>query len=506
MFESEDPILRILAPRVPEDRLSLTKAALAALSTSLPGVTQESNPKPYRDRAEMFAMKDGKIFGGLADAGNFLTFGGGIDPGEDPATAAVREFAEESGYHVHNPRPLPFDPHELDWSPPYSGKKQAERAKTYRGSRTHYFVGDLGEPHGNKLVEPVSRKGVGLYDIDEAMAMSKQDGLSPTLVAANAKRMEVLKHLKGLPPALKHILVTGFSGAGKTTYAKKLSGENKMPHVSLDAHPLWKQWKGMEVSHLDPEEKNAMRRLNNRKLVEDAIRKAKVPSIIEGVQLMHGDPELLKAHERHLIDTPLDRLVEQRLTRDRSSSKYNPKAMGLDELEWRKQRVAKAKVGTQIYKAYLPRWRSDPSVKVINHYADKTAADYKERRFSVAVDLDGTLAEEKQPHDPDFIGLPRRGAKKWMKLLHEAGVRIIIFTVRNNPKLIETWMEEHGIPFDHINENPDQPPGSSGKVMADVYWDNRAFNGVRLGEFGPSILSTARRHKKQKVQGQGSSE
>jgi hypothetical protein len=123
----------------------------------------------------------------------------------------------------------------------------------------------------------------------------------------------------------------------------------------------------------------------------------------------------------------------------------------------------------------------------------------------VAVDLDGTLAEEVHPHDPEVIGAPRRGAKKWMKLLRKAGVRIIIFTVRDKPELIGKWLKQHGMPFDHINENPDQPPGTSGKVMADVYWDNRAFNAVRLGEFGPLILRMAKKFKKEKAREQGSS-
>lgn len=336
------------------------------------------------------------------------------------------------------------------------------------------------------------------------------DQLSLTKAALDALRTSLPGGTQEInpKPTLKHILVSGYSGAGKTTYAKNMADANKMPVVSLDNHPLWKQWKGMDTAELDPEEKAALRRINNRKLVADAISTAKVPSIIEGVQLMHGDPELLKGHDRHLIDTPMDHLIEHRLLRDRASKKFNPKAMGLDEAEWRKQRVAKAKISPQIYKAYMSRWRGDPTTKIINAYADaKSAADthHKEHTYTVAVDLDGTLAEEKQPHDPGFIGLPRRGAKKWMKLLREAGVRIIIFTVRDSPELIGKWLDKHDIPYDHINENPDQPPGTSGKVMADVYWDNRAYNGVRLGEFGPMILSTARKHKKQQAQEQGSS-
>lgn len=98
-----------------------------------------------------------------------------------------------------------------------------------------------------------------------------------------------------------------------------------------------------------------------------------------------------------------------------------------------------------------------------------------ERQFTVAVDLDGTLAEEGE-FDPDMIGAPRPGAVEWMKKFQEAGARLIIHTVRDADDLVAEWCEENDIPFDYINENPDQPDGSSDKLFADVYLDNRAVD------------------------------
>lgn len=99
-----------------------------------------------------------------------------------------------------------------------------------------------------------------------------------------------------------------------------------------------------------------------------------------------------------------------------------------------------------------------------------------ERPFTVAVDLDGTLAESLVPHDPETIGAVRPKVKEWMEKFRAAGARLIIFTVRDGDELVTDWLEENEIPYDYINENPDQPDGSSGKIIADVYLDDRAVD------------------------------
>jgi hypothetical protein len=114
--------------------------------------------------------------------------------------------------------------------------------------------------------------------------------------------------------------------------------------------------------------------------------------------------------------------------------------------------------------------------------------------FTICVDLDGTLAEKEEPFNEKTIGDPRESAVEWVRLFHEAGARIIIFTVRGDEKLVRSWLEKNDVPFDFINENPDQPPNSSGKVFADVYWDDRAFNADDPDEHGPEILRRVKAH------------
>ncbi len=115
----------------------------------------------------------------------------------------------------------------------------------------------------------------------------------------------------------------------------------------------------------------------------------------------------------------------------------------------------------------------------------KTSADHQ---FTLAVDLDGTLANQEKPFNAETIGTPRTEAIDWVQQFHEAGARIIIYTVRGDKKQIKDWLDENEVPFHFINENPDQPEGSSGKVLADAYWDDRAFNAKDPDEHGPALL------------------
>jgi len=108
--------------------------------------------------------------------------------------------------------------------------------------------------------------------------------------------------------------------------------------------------------------------------------------------------------------------------------------------------------------------------------AGKSRAD---RLPTVAVDLDGTLASMYDKFDPKKIEKPRPGAKKSMQRFRDEGYQIIINTVRGDKKLVRSWLEEHDIPFDHINENPDQPEDASDKVVADLYLDDRAVDARR---------------------------
>lgn len=129
------------------------------------------------------------------------------------------------------------------------------------------------------------------------------------------------------------------------------------------------------------------------------------------------------------------------------------------------------------------------SFKTADKFPHKDKAP--KRIFTVCVDLDGTVASEDKdkPFDPKVIGAPRPGVRKWLKLFKKLGARLVLWTVRGDTLRLWEYVREHDLPFDCINENPDQPKDSSGKLVADVYVDNRAVNAAGAWpSFGPTVV------------------
>lgn len=98
---------------------------------------------------------------------------------------------------------------------------------------------------------------------------------------------------------------------------------------------------------------------------------------------------------------------------------------------------------------------------------------------TLAVDMDGTLSKLIGSHNggaPDLDeSSPMKGAVEAIRRFHDRGWRIIIWTVRDDYKNIKKWLRHYGVPWDYINENPDQPT-SSPKIIADYYIDDRAIH------------------------------
>lgn len=141
---------------------------------------------------------------------------------------------------------------------------------------------------------------------------------------------------------------------------------------------------------------------------------------------------------------------------------------------------------------YDPAAPSPASIKL-------AAVPEKGNPFTIAVDLDGTIFEAEEPFDPKTVGKLRKKVKKHMLAFHKAGARLIIFTVRGDESFVRRKLKEHGVPFHFINENPDQPPGSSGKVFAHAYWDDRGWNALDPDEHGPRLLEMAKEHAQEKA-------
>lgn len=97
---------------------------------------------------------------------------------------------------------------------------------------------------------------------------------------------------------------------------------------------------------------------------------------------------------------------------------------------------------------------------------------------TVAVDLDRVLFELPngwQGHE--YFGEFIPGGSSALYRLRNLGFKIVIYTTRNQPDLIEQELRRHDIPFDYINVNPNQPPEiNPSKIVADYYIDDRAVH------------------------------
>ena len=98
--------------------------------------------------------------------------------------------------------------------------------------------------------------------------------------------------------------------------------------------------------------------------------------------------------------------------------------------------------------------------------------------LKVAVDFDGTIAENKFPS----IGKPMLFAFETMKAMQKRGMLLILWTVRKGKELDEAveFCRENGIEFYAVNANyPEEVYDSevSRKIEADIFIDDRNVGG-----------------------------
>jgi len=121
--------------------------------------------------------------------------------------------------------------------------------------------------------------------------------------------------------AANHILVTGPSGSGKSTHAAKLSKELNLPVISLDKS---KHWLAAEEKYKDTLLKDSLGARKYNALRSKAVKEAlasKQRSIIEGTQVYGLPLKEVKKHELHLVNLSREKVVSQRIGRDRGKGK-----------------------------------------------------------------------------------------------------------------------------------------------------------------------------------------
>lgn len=108
--------------------------------------------------------------------------------------------------------------------------------------------------------------------------------------------------------------------------------------------------------------------------------------------------------------------------------------------------------------------------------AGKTdGAKVETHRPSIAIDVDGVLADYSMGWKGSAVlGFPNPGAKEFLEALRDAGWHIIVHTTRGK-EIMEWWLQEHGLHYDDINENPYLQGENPGKPIATIYLDDRAI-------------------------------
>jgi hypothetical protein len=123
---------------------------------------------------------------------------------------------------------------------------------------------------------------------------------------------------------VRHILVTGACGAGKSTLGRALAQQLGMPLHRLDGDPVWREMIRYEpdLHRFAEPGRYAEWQALRRHLVAEAI-KLPVVHVIEGTQILAA-PEWTAGHRCILVDTPLGQIVRQMLARERANYAANP--------------------------------------------------------------------------------------------------------------------------------------------------------------------------------------
>lgn len=121
---------------------------------------------------------------------------------------------------------------------------------------------------------------------------------------------------------------------------------------------------------------------------------------------------------------------------------------------------------------------------------------------TVCIDFDGVIAHAHgDGWEVGVFGEPINGVQKSLQFFRDIGWKIIIHTVRGEVEFLKSYLQKYGIPFDHINFNPENEPNMNpGKPLADIYIDDRAicFMGEWNNQFVEKVLNFKKWYDKTK--------
>jgi adenylate kinase family enzyme len=284
---------------------------------------------------------------------------------------------------VHD-KPAPFQPemvramynlhHDPDWMTRMygSGLKSSLLDATHRGSTSSAtgtsFVPGLAKSVDFGRVGQIRQSEPGLKpDLNTPVATPMTPNTDTEKLSSDD--LYFVKCAETDPS--KVILISGHSGAGKSTVAKQLSDALGLPVTSIDDHPALKQIfkNDPENKHMTPGSIERRRYLDAaRRMALDTINSAKDGAIVEGTQLAAlRKQQLAQYPHRVLVTTPLTELLQQRLdrTKQRVEAKGNP---------WTPEVEAyRSELGRKLYdsnKSDMSRFGNTPGTLTHNTRAD----------------------------------------------------------------------------------------------------------------------------------------
>lgn len=97
--------------------------------------------------------------------------------------------------------------------------------------------------------------------------------------------------------------------------------------------------------------------------------------------------------------------------------------------------------------------------------------------MTIAIDFDGVIANYEGWKGKPTFPKPVDGVKFALDAIKAAGNIIIVNTCREETAAVKNYMDEHLLPYDYINFNPEniEQHLSPSKIRADVYIDDRAI-------------------------------
>jgi 8-oxo-dGTP pyrophosphatase MutT (NUDIX family) len=153
---------------------------------------------PYRKNCEGYFVRDGKVV--ALDTGlGYIEFpGGGVDEGEEPNEALIREAYEEAGVII-NGELEKIEQFNFVWGKNWvKNDKQRKRYEEFQGEEMHFYKGkikELVEAKGDGVEE--GWKGEVLMDIDDAIEAIKNEKVVDEEALGYQKfQLKILESLK----------------------------------------------------------------------------------------------------------------------------------------------------------------------------------------------------------------------------------------------------------------------------------------------------------------------